>query len=289
MAMADDPYYQQIRENLLKQLRTPPSAVRQDTNDHLRSWMEKLEAESAPPDPEKASAEFKDAIERMKQLREERRVRETYTMPSQGPPSPLGAMVSGVAHKMPSDLYNVHYDAYDSESKTRGGRRHIRSVSLDISHDDVQISDLGGLGSRRVQGPEYRVWKDHNGERLPRELTDRLEHVLRQNDGVSEHLDRDIQRVLDIWNNDDRPLKRGKRITVAPTGHKRRCLFNGDHDHPCTCQPTTLWADAELWLCDCCNEPRATIRFGLCDLCEHHQYADGHNAEIEHDARRQSE
>lgn len=288
----DEDDYQRLRERLLGQFKAPApfldphkdwqNATRKHVFDQAaRAKVEQEEKERL----RKRAEQLNDSIERLEQVARERAQERaqkygsttsspatpTYTFgsdPNTGTLNPRSVpMVSGTPGGF-SDWAEKLY-------KTPRGRKIIKSVSLDITYEN---------------GLQNREWKDHDGERVHETLGERLEHVFRQNKGTAGTLDLDVQRVLDVWNNDDTySLKSSKRLTVAPIGHKSRCLYNGSHDYPCNCQPTTLWADAEMWLCDCCNEPRSAIRFGLCDLCKCHQYADGHNAEIEHDARRQSE
>lgn len=65
--------------------------------------------------------------------------------------------------------------------------------------------------------------------------------------------------------------------------HRQPCIYRGNSEFPCLCQPPTLFGHEKRWYCDCCGEPSAMIRYGLCDLCESHQYSSSYQARTDHE------
>ncbi len=174
---------------------------------------------------------------------------------------------------------------------TPKGRKVITDFTYDVSYPMVETTSY--TDPFRTYGQSQmpvRVWRDQDGDPMESELIQRLDAALDASlYATQEELHHRLRRVLEVWNNDDRPTTADGKPVTKPTGHKRKCLYSGTHDYPCTCQPSTLWSDSPQWHCDCCSQPRADIKYGLCDLCSAHQYAHGHQAAVEHVARDESE
>ena len=66
-------------------------------------------------------------------------------------------------------------------------------------------------------------------------------------------------------------------------GHPSSCPYRGNSDFACTCQPPTLYGSVLLWHCGCCNLPLALLKYGLCDMCESHQYSSPTQARDDHE------
>lgn len=80
-----------------------------------------------------------------------------------------------------------------------------------------------------------------------------------------------------------RQIQESMHKAYKPVGHKDRCMYVGSHSYACTCQPPTVWGRTLLWRCDCCEQPAAPVQYGLCAMCESHQYDPPWKAEAEHE------
>ena len=65
--------------------------------------------------------------------------------------------------------------------------------------------------------------------------------------------------------------------------HVRGCRWEIEGSE-CSCHQPTIWGRGLLYTCDCCEEPRAAIRFTLCPECEQHQDQPTHAIESVHRA-----
>jgi hypothetical protein len=151
-----------------------------------------------------------------------------------------------------------------------GDRKKITSVTVTVSQEPFDSYSYGGV-ERHISRPWSQDirYTDQDGHPIPAELQKQLEQL------SSWDASRDqVQAVLDRWNNDSIP---------RPSGHKPSCVYIGNHDYSCSCQPPTIFGPTDTWHCECCERPRATERYGLCDLCDEHQYSQA-RAEADHDA-----
>lgn len=57
-------------------------------------------------------------------------------------------------------------------------------------------------------------------------------------------------------------------------------------NHPCSCQPPTMWGVTITWHCECCEQPTAARKYLLCDRCESHEYAGTITVEADHEDMR---
>ena len=53
--------------------------------------------------------------------------------------------------------------------------------------------------------------------------------------------------------------------------HKQGCRWEID-GRECSCHQPTVWGRGLLYACDCCERPRAALRFTLCPECQRHQH-----------------
>lgn len=160
-------------------------------------------------------------------------------------------------------------------------RKRITNLELVFAPDMVEITTIDDPFPQYTQGKVIREWRDQDGEPVHPELYRRLEMT-----GEEVYGQEKIQAIIDEWNAEAE--KSGpKPLSELPWGHHEVCPYRGSHHFPCTCQPPTVFGEDQRWYCDCCEEPRAMIQYGLCEMCEAHQYSDGRQADLEHEAARE--
>lgn len=158
---------------------------------------------------------------------------------------------------------------------TKAGKR-ITEIVFETETEAVDVTTLQDANRVFIPGVTHVTITDQDGEMVPPKLHRQLLDLY---ENRTETHTEDIKRVLAEWNDDGPEPK-----AYAPIGHKNGCPYRGSHHFSCTCQPPSLFGTTKLWYCDCCERPRALTQYGLCEICEGHQYSSGHVADAEHEA-----
>lgn len=158
-------------------------------------------------------------------------------------------------------------------------RKEITDVILDWSQNWVDVGTLDNPG-QQIPGTIDVTVKDQDGDLVPEKLRKKILDIVGDRTGEPPRdLDERLRETLADWNRDG-----PEPMDEVPPGHLPGCVYRGSHHFACTCQPPTVWGKTKLWYCDCCEEPRALIQYGVCEMCESHEYSDARQAELDHEA-----
>lgn len=174
-----------------------------------------------------------------------------------------------------SGIYDSMTVSSDSAKYWFRLNKKVTSVTIITEPTEVDVTSFSESVKQVVPGsPEVRIL-DQDGDEVPDELAHRIKSMDWSDSGREEKL----REILATWNDGDPEMKN------APLpGHRQGCQYLGTHHYACTCQPPTLFERELLWQCDCCGHPRADQQYGLCDVCEGHEYSDPKQAEFDHEA-----
>lgn len=171
--------------------------------------------------------------------------------------------------------------AFELNEWKRGSvaRKVIKDVTIEWNQNWIDVSTLDKPG-QQIPGTIDVTIRDHEGEPVPEELRRKILDIVGDRTGEPpKDLDKRLRETLEDWN-------RGgpEPMDEVPPGHLPGCVYRRSHHFACTCQPPTIWGKTKLWYCDCCEEPRALIQYGVCEMCEPHEYSDARQAELDHEA-----
>lgn len=157
-------------------------------------------------------------------------------------------------------------------------RKVITDINIDVETQWVDVQSLDSPIPTKVKGATTIKVTDQDGDRLPPGLEAKVVDAYKNQALTAEA----VKQLLDEHNQLGEDVSR-------PSGHKAKCLYMGTHHYPCSCQPETIWGKTNLYHCPCCEEPRAQVHHGLCELCESHQDATTRHTEIAHEVRAMNE
>lgn len=145
-------------------------------------------------------------------------------------------------------------------------------TSVEARQETIDVSTFGEFGLQTIPG--RLDFYDQDGRLLPDELRDQFIKVYEREHG--EVAPEVMAKILASWNGDTEAME--------VEGHLDKCQYNGTMSFACTCQPPTLFGRTLRWPCECCEQPRATQPYRLCEMCESHEYASDMEQRLDHEA-----
>lgn len=165
-------------------------------------------------------------------------------------------------------------------------KRFISSISVRVETESVDVTSFDDPTRMFLPGRLLVRVYDEQGHEVPEQLRQMVAaEVQRLTEELVEKSEQMpiLMEVLQRWNEKNDP--------AIESSHPWPCLYKGDDRWPCVCQRPVLW-DKEFndsrwstrqWHCDCCQEPWATERHALCDVCQDHEYSiSGSQIEADH-------
>lgn len=185
----------------------------------------------------------------------------------------VGEINSGV------DLTRYIYEKTSKPYSSLSARKHITHVEVRQKNEWIDVTTIGDPAPQLIPGIVSYEFFDQDGDPLDPKLHRRFLEELQMG-----RFEQDtVNRILREWNDGDESHSPEPVTASWAQGHKKHCAYRNNSDFPCVCHPPTLFHESmKLWYCDCCERPRAILRYGLCEMCSEHQYSDPRHVDIEH-------